>query len=238
MPRSECCLVQHNGDIYAIGGISRNDTTIQDVERYSTMNKDWSMLPPLSREGCHVGKTSAVTFGGKLLVYAAVDRNRWTDAGSGTGANSVTHNLMVYDEPTQSWRVILTDKHNQGSYPSSLLVHDNRCYRVIYGNCRCPAKNLGCKWHCIRVQEILFGDDKLTIFSAAHLGEPVHQDDRHLVAAAFCIDDEVFVGISGTLHNTGRRTDRTSNLSKWEWTNTIGIENNVVRLTFDKALLE
>ncbi|XP_072030359.1 kelch-like protein 15 [Amphiura filiformis] len=231
--RCQFALVHHNGYIYAIGGSSANDL-IRDVECYNLVNKEWEHLPPLLKEG-YMGKSSAVSFRGKIFVYAAESRKI-------NGMKYATHNLQVFDPETRSWHVPLTEQHNQGSFPAALVVHNDTCYRVVYGNCKCTSEHFGCPWHKVCVHELVIDDINGTC--TARVGDPQDQSviPKDQTVGAFCIQDDVFVTVNGVIHMTddslssGLRRD--VDLTKWNWSSTIGLENCVAKFRFDKALLE
>lgn len=232
VPRCQFVLVHHNQHIYAIGGGSNYDL-IKDVECYSIMNKEWYTLPLLPKEG-YMGKSSAVSFKGKILVYAGVS---WKING---GMTSATHHLQVFDPDSQTWSVPLTERHNQGSFPSALVVHKDKLYRVVYGSCKCKSREFGCIWHKVCVHELLVEDDNEKL--RVKIGEIHDQSNipNDQTVGAFCIHDDVFVTVNGVIHKTDDKINgrQKLNLAQWEWSNSIGFENSVVRFTFDRRLLE
>ncbi len=226
VPRCQFSFVNHNEYLYAIGGESNNDL-IKDVERYSLVDKEWERLPPLP-EVAYVGNSSAISFTGKIFVYGAESRT------------STTHKLQVFDPNTRTWHVLLSDNHIQGSYPSSLLVHNDTCYRVIYGDCECRSEDFGCIMHHICVHELLLDD--INGVTTARIGAVQDQSviPKDQDVDAFCVKDTIFITVDGVVYNIGDENtgQRPVNLDKWRWSRTIGAENCVVRLTFDKTLLE
>ncbi|XP_054161302.1 kelch-like protein diablo [Oppia nitens] len=83
-------LVAHNGFIYAIGGIIKDNSILNTMERYDTKTQQWQPMANMTNNRCYFGSAS---FMGKIYVC-------------GGYGNSNYKSCETYDPNTNQWTPI------------------------------------------------------------------------------------------------------------------------------------
>ena len=223
--RVGCLLVESDGYIYALGdgreGDGKSDSTTI-MEKYNIKENKWTSaqsMPVFSNHKCAVGFKSwvVVNVGHQLYIYKL---------GKGWRRQEIAGKELL--SPIQLLQAYKT-KH-----PPVLMVHDNRCYYIMY--------NKQASGGLPVVRELIFNEtddaSKNTVTMSACYETPEMPDNN---CGAFAIDNLLFINIKGCVYNTGiEMTDpaRQSKMDEWQ-----GVMNYrkgvdpVVGYTFDLQCL-
>ena len=217
----------HVGDnIYVIGGY--------DCQKYSIDDNQWCPIARLDQlepklEPTCIGFLSATVHNDKILIYGSSVYDRdfrydprvitWVDISVHAPGVVKDHYLFMYNSGLNTWVRLLTCSHPEGKYDeisTGLVVHNEKCYRIVDGNCQC--REVGCQWHALNICELVIDING----ESAVVGE---LQDQALIPAefkgkAFRIEQDVFVICGGKVHNTEIKITRNQvdevNLDDWK----------------------
>ncbi|XP_072021231.1 kelch-like protein 14 [Amphiura filiformis] len=197
-----------NGEIYVIGDHGDESYVHSTCEVYSISTNKWQPIPSMptniSTAVFKANPASCVACNGVILIYAPVYH--------GTVGTVNSYHLVMYNPATRSWSILTTVFHPAPWRICGLVVHDDKCYRVVGGNCKC--KDPLCGWHEINVHELVIDVRN----GNALIGEM--QDQSAITAepefskyknSAFLINSELFAIAKKRFHKIGVSNQDDSN---------------------------
>ena len=177
-------LIYLDGSIYAFGCGSHPRVYIIEENMWRTP------VPPIPY-GVEVTHQSCATYEGKILVYGT---RPIAEATEGTISE---HRLLMFDPFSSSWSVLMTESHPVSNL-TGLVEHNRKCYRVVYGTCKCTAE--GCQWHGKIVQELVI--DVHNMNAAASNKQDQNFEEYDASRSCWRINGDVFVSVRGKLFMT------------------------------------
>ncbi|XP_033125282.1 kelch-like protein 20 [Anneissia japonica] len=196
--RKSFSLVHHEGFIYAIGGLDKDDNPLRSVERYDLARSKWVCVAALDEARYN---TTAILFHNKIHIFKGHGQVRYT----------------CFDPELNSW---LPEKRLglNSNRQVDLYIKDEKLYSVCYKSV--PSRVYGSQqWDlCPSVVEHLL-DESGTVHSGMYISQ-----DQSLIPengiGAFRIGDRVYFFVNGFCFDSHLSTSATQvydiELEDWE----------------------
>ena len=233
--REPKCGIVHLGNyIYLLGGNERiPDETfpipIRNAERYNMETNEWESLPDMPSDFYN---PSVVVYNNKLLLYGPQRMEPHM-------GQTTVYNMMMFCPRSLSWMSLWHGEWSSGMIPSTLTVHEDKCYEIRY-------VDDGHGGHHTRKPHVRLLT--LDLEREAPTVEFGDQEDQELTSRyhEVCINGRLFVIVSleNYVHDTGVRltVDNAYSDEHRSWSRTKDImgalDKCVASLSIDRLMLK